>query len=118
MPDTKQPTSKAADAINKVQEEIKKIPPTTDRNLLAALGYVWILGLVMLIIKRDDAFIQFHAKQGVVLFLISLVGFIPVIGWIMWALAVAGMVLGFIHAWQGKEYKLPYVYGWSQKIHL
>lgn len=115
MPDAQKPstTEKVKDNVKK---EIKKIPPTTDRNLLAALSYVWILGLVILIIKRNDAFIQFHAKQGVVLFLVSLVGFIPVIGWILWALAVAGMVLGFINAWQGKEYKLPYVYGWSQKI--
>lgn len=118
MPETKQSTNKASDAMNKVQEEIKKIPPTTDRNLLAALSYVWILGLVMLVIKRNDAFIQFHAKQGVVLFLISLVGFIPVIGWVLWALSITGMVIGFIHAWQGKEYKLPFVYGWSQKIHF
>lgn len=118
MPDTKQSTGKVSEAMNKVQEEIKKIPPTTDRHLLAALSYVWILGLVMLVIKRKDAFVQFHAKQGIVLFLISLVGFIPVIGWILWALAVTGMVLGFIHAWQGKEYKLPYVHGWSQKINI
>lgn len=118
MPDQQQSTTKVEKVKQSVEAEIKKIPPTTDRNLLAALGYVWILGLVMLVIKRNDTFIQFHAKQGVILFIISLVGFIPVIGWILWALSVAGMVIGFINAWQGKEYKLPIVYGWSQKIHF
>lgn len=116
MPETKQSPSKVEKVKKSVEAEIKKIPPTTDRNLLAAMSYVWVLGLVMLVIKRNDTFVQFHAKQGIVLFLISLVGFIPVIGWLLWALSITGMVIGFINAWQGKEHKLPYVYGWSQKI--
>lgn len=103
---------------DKVGNEVQKIPPTTDRNLLAAVSYVWILCLVMLVVKKNDAFVQHHARQGVILFLMSLVGFIPVVGWILWVLAVAGMVVGFIKAWQGKEYQIPYVYGWSQKIHF
>lgn len=123
MPDAKQsaPQSKTP-VMEKVQAEIKKIPPTTDRNLMAALAYVWILSLVMLVAKRNDPFVQFHAKQGVVLLLISIVAailmWVPVLGFIAWALSIVGMVIGFINAWQGKEYKLPYVYGWSTKIRL
>lgn len=101
-----------------VQEEIKKIPPTTDRNLMAALSYVWILSIVMIVMKREDAFIQLHAKQALVLFLLSLLGFIPLLGWLIAGLAIVGMIIGFINAWQGREYHLPYVYGWSQKIHF
>lgn len=116
MPET------SSSPVDKLREEIKKVPPTTDRNLMAALSYVWLLSLVMFIIKRDDAFIQFHAKQGVILLIISAVAsillWVPVLGFIAWFLSIAGMVVGFIHAWQGKEYKLPYIYGWSQKLHL
>lgn len=114
MPDEQQPTPAGAKA--KLEAEVKKIPPTTDRNLLAAASYVWILSLVMLVVRKDDPFIQLHAKQAVVLFLMSLVGFIPIVGWLLGALALVGMVLGFLNAWQGKEYKIPYVYGWSQHI--
>lgn len=99
-----------------LQKDIKNIPPTTDRNLLAAVSYVWILSIVMLVIKKDDAFIQFHAKQALVLFLLSLLGFIPVIGWLIACAAFIGMIIGFLHAWQGKEYQLPIVYGWSKNI--
>lgn len=108
--------------VNKVKEEIKgeinKIPPASDQNIMAALSYVWIISLIMLVVKRNDDFVQFHAKQGVILLLLSILGFIPVLGWILWALAVAGMVVGFINAWQGKRYQLPLVYGWSQKVKL
>ncbi len=108
--------------INKVKEDVKseinKIPPTSDQNIMAALSYVWIISLIMLVVKRNDEFVQFHAKQGVILLIASVFGFIPVIGWIVWALAVAGMVVGFVQAWQGKRYQLPLVYGWSQKIKI
>jgi uncharacterized membrane protein len=101
-----------------VKNEIKKIPPTTDQNLMAALSYVWVLSLVMLVVKKNDEFVQFHAKQGVVLLIISIFWFIPLIGQLAAILAFAGMVVGFIQAWQGKRYELPLVHGWSQKIHL
>ncbi len=106
-------TQKVKDEIHK---EVSKIPPTTDNNLLAAVSYVWLLSIVMLVIKKDDEFIQFHAKQGVILLIGSALGFIPVIGWLAWFFAVIGMVVGFIHAWQGKKYEIPFVYRLSQKI--
>lgn len=106
--------NKAAEAVSKVQEEMKKIPPTTDNNLLAALSYVWVLSVLMMLFKRDNAFIMHHARQGFVLNVLTLVAWVPLFGWIIGALAVAGMVFGFLNAWQGKQWKAPYVYGWSQ----
>lgn len=101
---------------DEIKKEVSKIPPTSDQNLLAALSYAWIISLIMLVVKKNDDYVQFHAKQGLVLWLASLLGFIPVFGWIVWALAVAGMVIGFINAWKGVRYELPIVYGLSQKI--
>ncbi len=97
-----------------IKKEIDKIPPTTDNNLLAALSYVWVLSLLMLLFKRNDPFVLHHARQGFILNILTLVAWFPVLGWIVFALAAAGMVIGFIQAWQGKEYRVPYVYGWSQ----
>lgn len=108
--------------VNKVKEDIKseinKIPTTTDQNMLAALSYLWVISIIMLVVKRGDEYVQFHAKQGLVLSLLTLLAFIPLLGWIVWALAIAGMVVGFAQAWQGKRYQLPLVYGWSQKINF
>lgn len=100
---------------NEIRDEIKKIPPTTDRNLMAALSYVWLLAIVMLLVKGSDPFVKFHAKQALILVILTILGWIPVIGWIIWVLAVAGMVMGFINAWQGKEYRLPLVAGWAER---
>ena len=119
MPEENKPTNAFQENIKK---EVDKIPPTSDHNLMAALSYVWVLSLVMLLIRRGDAFIQFHAKQGTVLLIISIIAsillWVPVLGFVVWALSIAGMVVGFINAWQGKESKLPFIYGWSQKIKI
>src|SRR5688572_30374277 len=109
-------TSKTSKMKSEIKKALDKIPPTSDQNLMAALSYAWIISLVMLVVKKNDEYVQFHAKQGLVLWLASLLGFIPVFGWIVWGLAVAGMVIGFVNAWKGVRYELPIVYGLSQKI--
>ncbi len=101
---------------DQIKNELNKIPPTSDRNLMAALSYVWILSIVMLAIRGKDAFIKFHAKQALVLFVISIFSWIPVIGWIVGILALVGMILGFINAWQGKEYRVPFVADWADRF--
>ncbi len=75
----------------------------------AALSYLWIFSLGMLYGRRDSAFVQFHARQGTVLFVLSL---------LLWPLALtryaevvvlALMAFGFIQAASGKAYRLPVI---------
>lgn len=101
-----------------VKSELNKIPPTSDSNLLAAFSYAWLLSVVLLVVKRNDENVQFHAKQGTVLFLGSLLGFIPLFGWLVAIACWVGMIVGFIMAWQGKRYQIPLAYRLSQKIKL
>jgi uncharacterized membrane protein len=45
---------------------------------LAALSYAWIMAVVLLLFKKHSPFVHFHAKQGTVLFILSvIVWFIP-----------------------------------------
>ncbi|MBI3573054.1 MAG: hypothetical protein HY092_02545 [Candidatus Kerfeldbacteria bacterium] len=97
-------------------KEVNKIPPTTDTNLLAALSYAPLLSLIILLVKRNDDYIKFHAKQGFVLFISMLVWGFPVIGWLIGLLAFIAMLVGFIMAWQGKRYPLPGVAKLASKI--
>ncbi|EKD47008.1 MAG: hypothetical protein ACD_66C00259G0004, partial [uncultured bacterium] len=39
-----------------------------DNKVLAALSYIFILCFVPLLLARDSKFAQYHAKQGLVLF--------------------------------------------------
>ena len=92
---------------------------TSDSNLMAALSYLWLLSVVMLLVKKEDAFVQFHAKQGLVLFIASVVLLvIPIIGWLLNIAVFIAVILGFIKALQGEKYEMPLVSDIAKKINL
>lgn len=93
-----------------------------ENKLMAALAYLWILCLVPLLLKKDSAFAQAHAKQGLVLFIIEVVGtlvfWIPFIGWILWIIVVIAALAGLVKALQGEYLELPIVGDLVKKINL
>ena len=88
-------------------------------KLMAAISYIWILFLVPLFAAKDDAFARYHANQGLLLFLVSIIlgiiGIIPLIGTVI--AAVGGivtfvfMILGIINALKGEMKPLPLIGG-------
>ena len=93
-----------------------------ENKILAALSYAWILFLVPLLGKRKSKFAQFHAKQGMVLFILELIGsllmWFPVFGQLLMLAFVVISVIGIIKALNGEWWKIPYIYSWSKKINL
>lgn len=98
----------------------------SDSNLIAAVSYLWILSIIILIVKKDDDYVTFHARQGTVLFGVSVILWIigiplffllPLIGLINLVIFVA-IVIGFIQAISGKRYKMPVVGDLAEKINL
>jgi len=90
-----------------------------ENKLLAALSYLWILSIIFLLVKKDSAFVQFHAKQGLVLFIVSIIlWIIPIIGWLLNLVVLVLIIVGFIQALSGKAYKIPGVSQLAEKINL
>ncbi|MBI2410478.1 MAG: hypothetical protein HYV32_01095 [Candidatus Kerfeldbacteria bacterium] len=54
----------------------RKTTNFSDDTFMGILSYVNILCLVPLVLRRDDSFIQFHAKQGLALFIIEVFAFL------------------------------------------
>lgn len=63
--------------------------PSSNRNVMIVLSYLWLLALVPLLTEKDDKEVQWHAKHGLVLMVaeifiwivISIVlGSIPLVG--------------------------------------
>lgn len=77
---------------------------------IAAFSYLWIMSVVVYILKRESPFVRYHSKQGMLLFVLSvLVWFVPLIDRLLALVVLAGMVLGFIHAAQGQWKDVPLV---------
>jgi len=115
------------DSDNKQPNGGNKTPVNSDSNLMAALSYVWVISIVMLVIKKDDPFVSFHAKQGTVLFAFSILGMVltplitPIVfilGPIVSIIIVIGEVIGFIKALSGEKYKIPIVGDLAEKINI
>jgi len=77
---------------------------------VAAMSYVWILSVVVLYARKDSPFVQHHAKQGIWLFVISIpLWFVPVVGQYFEFFVLAGAIIGFLNAAQGKYHDVPVV---------
>lgn len=101
----------------------EKTTSTPDKDVeenkgIAALSYVWILFLVPLLGKKDSKFAKFHAKQGLILFIISFATIIPVLGWILFLVLVLVAIVGVVKALSGEWWKIPFVYDLSKKINI
>ena len=90
-----------------------------NNKLLAAISYIWILFLVPLFAAKDDAFARFHANQGLLLFIASIIlGIISIIPFVGPIISAIGgivtfifMILGIINALKGEMKPLPFIGG-------
>lgn len=90
-----------------------------ENKIIAAISYLWLLSIVILLVKRDSDFVQFHAKQGLILFIISVIlWFIPFIGWILNILVFICIIMGFIKAISGEKWEIPVIANLAKKINL
>lgn len=91
------------------------------KNTAAALSYVlgWLTGIVFLLIEKDP-FVRFHAMQSTIVFgILTILSFVPVVGWILSPLVmIVGFALWLVliyKAYQGEEFKLPWVGDFAKK---
>lgn len=90
---------------------------TENERYTAALCYVWIICLYGLLFKKKSPFIQFHAKQGVVLFIIEILAPITLFFYpIVIILCVILSVIGVRAALAGKYWSLPFIGDWIKKF--
>lgn len=98
---------------------------TPEHNtLMAILAYVSILVLIPLLAAKDDPFVKFHVKQGLVLLIIEvaasvLASVLWVLG-ILWTLIDLAMlvysIIGIVNAAEGKQKELPFIGGFAKSI--
>jgi uncharacterized membrane protein len=94
------------------------------KNLTAILSYIGILFLVPLLACKDNAFAQFHAKQGLVLFIAEIatmfIAWIPILGWLIgviaWILWLVLSIIGIVNVVGGKQVPLPIIGKFAERF--
>lgn len=103
-----------------------------DRKLFAFLGvFLTIIGFIIaLAVKKNDKYVMYYGKQGLVLFIAWIIAwiiamvfaFIPVLGWMIIVIVYLGIVvlwvMGMINSLSGQMKPVPIIGGFADKINI
>lgn len=98
-----------------------------ENKAMAAIGYLGILFLVPLLAAKNSPFAQYHAKQGLVLFILEVIigalSALPFIGWFIVGpiggiITIILFIMGIINALGGKQQPLPVIGKFGEKIKI
>lgn len=100
----------------------KEIKPNSkdveDNKLIAAIGYVSILFVLPMFLKKNSKFAQFHAKQGLLLFIIEVVcTWLPFL-WPVLVLAILAALWGIKSSLEGKYWEIPLIGKYTKKLNI
>lgn len=95
---------------------------TIKQKLIALLSYLAVLLFFPLNFFRADDFAQYHARQGVVMFILGIAVvftlWIPVAGWVCLLAYVVIWVTGIINVLTGKMEPVPVIGKIAERISL
>ena len=105
--------------------------PASNRNLMLALSYLWILAVIPLIVEKDDPEVQWHAKHGLVWLvveiilyaLLAIVSMVPLVGCVTFFLPFV-VFIGFLilrilaitKAMNGQRFLIPFVSDFANRF--
>jgi len=84
-------------------------------NIAGLLCYVlgWVSGIIFLLIEPENMFVRFHAIQSIYVFgtltVASIIlGWIPVVGVLIWIVTFILWIVLMVKAYQGTRYKVAW----------
>ena len=97
-----------------------------EQTVMAALSYLGILILIPFFVKKEDPFVHYHIKQGVVLLIPELILYVvsgmmyflwPV--WnIIWLIILGFTIVGVINCLTKKEKPLPFIGQYASRVNI
>lgn len=95
----------------------------SQNGLMAVLSYFGILVLIPLLTDaKNDPFVKFHIKQGLVLLIAYVIGgfvmWVPIIGWLLGVVLFIFFLMGIINAASGKQTPLPVIGQFANKLNI
>jgi uncharacterized membrane protein len=109
-------------------------PPSSDRTIFLVLSYLGILCLIPLLAKKDDPEVQWHAKNGLALFIAEVIwivirlvfAFTPglraigcgmaIVGCVVWIGFLVLSIMGIIKAVNGQRFRIPILTDMAEKM--
>lgn len=91
---------------------------------LAVMSYLGVLSLVPLVMNRNDSYVQFHARQGVVLWMWEVLAIytllVPAVGQFFFRFSSLAClvlsVIGVLSVLLGRAWKFPIIGDWATRL--
>jgi uncharacterized membrane protein len=110
-------------------------PAGGDRTLMVVLSYLWILALIPLLTKKEDAEVQWHAKNGIGILIGEIVAWIVLtvlafalpdiagcgvatINCVVWIAFLVVRIICIVQGVGGKRFNVPMLTDLGQKINF
>jgi uncharacterized membrane protein len=112
---------------NPVPNQVPPSSPSSKGNIIAIFSYIGILVIIPLFTQhKDDPFVKFHIKQGLVLLIAVVIGtaisMVPIIGWLLAPLIflfnLILAIMGIINVLSNKQNQLPVIGKFADKINI
>lgn len=87
--------------------------PSQEQKIWGVAAYLWVLSLVVLVARKNDPYVRFHANQGVLLLALWVVFLL------MPPLQIAVILIalvGIFKAFQGEEWEIPVIGMYAAKL--
>ncbi|HVY35714.1 MAG TPA: DUF4870 domain-containing protein [Candidatus Paceibacterota bacterium] len=115
--DQPQPQSSNQSSNNQSAPQAEAYSPRQHRMLMGVLSYLGPLVIIPLVTSKQDPFVKFHVKQGLVLLSIEIIVWILAsILWQLWVVyrlinlaTVILSIIGIVNVSQNKEKELPLI---------
>ena len=97
-----------------------------NKTLMGILSYLGVLVIIPYLVAKNNSFVKFHIKQGLILLIIEVaMWFLGMVFWplvfIIWVVNLVVFILaiiGIINVTQGNEKKLPLVGAYAKYINI
>lgn len=90
----------------------KQVMQEDKGKTIAIVSYITFIGLIIALIMNNtekSEFASFHIRQMLGLYLCSLLGAVPYVGFILGLVVIAFWVIGLISAVQGRMEPVPFI---------
>lgn len=108
-----------------MEEETKNAYSEEKKNTTMAVVAYLLFFIPLLTEAKDDPFVRFHVKQGLILLIAELIAMavsrVPVLGWFSGLLGLGTfflLIIGILNALKGEEKPLPIVGQFAEKFNF
>lgn len=87
-----------------------------ENKSVAIVSWLYVVGLVMMLIEKKDTFVKYVGAQSTLLWILSMFSFVPIIRWFVGPVAFVLMVIGMVKTSKGERFDIPVISDLALKL--